>query len=65
MKRVLLTLILIAAVSVTSGSCCGSACAANRPNTKAVKTVKQKKAKKYETCTAFKCNPPKHKYAKR
>lgn len=65
MKRLLLTIILIAAVSVASGACCGTATAADRPNTKAVKTAKQKHASAYKPCTGSRCAIPKRKHAKR
>lgn len=65
MKRLLLTIILMCAVMAASGSCT-SAKASSRPNMrKTVKTVKVKRSVKCKTCTAFKCEQPKKRYAKR
>lgn len=65
MKRLLLTIILLCAVTVASGSC-SSAKAGTRTNMrKTVKTVKVKRAVKCKSCTAFKCEQPKKRYAKR
>ena len=67
MKRLLLTFVLMAAVTVASGACCGTAEASTRPHTKrTTNTVRQKKAVKCKTCTAFKCHlPRKRRHARR
>lgn len=55
------------AVSAVTGACRGTAEASTRPHTKRiVNTVKQKKAVKCKTCTAFKCDlPRKRRHARR
>lgn len=67
MKRFLLTIVLAMAVSAVTGACRGTAEASTRPHTKRiVNTVKQKKAVKCKTCTAFKCDlPRKRRHARR
>ena len=58
MKRVLLTIVLLAAVSVATGACRGAAEVGN-PYTRKTNTVKPRKAMKCKTCTVFKCETPK------
>jgi len=64
MRRLLLTIVLLATVSVAAGACQGTAEVGN-PYTRKTNTVKPRKAVKCKTCTVFKCDTPKKRRAKK
>lgn len=64
MRRLLLTIVLLATVTVAAGACRGTADVSGNPYTRKTNTVRPRKAVKCKTCTVFKYNTPKKRRAK-